>query len=159
MLPETSSQSNSNPSVFGFDQSSGHASPDLSVLGDLSDGPLIAVIDDDEPTRYTTLRTIRAFGFRAESFPSAWRFLDSRRSEGVACLVLDMRMPEISGLDLQDHLSRANKRIPIVFITAHATQDEEQKALARGAVALLRKPVTGQVLIGAIETALRRSQA
>ena len=132
--------------------------PDLSVLGSLSEGPLIAVVDDDEPARYTTMRTIRAFGFRAESYPSASRFLDSARGSDVACLVLDLRMPDISGLDLQNHLNSANNRIPIIFVTAHATEAEEQQALERGAIALLRKPLTGQALISAIETALRRSR-
>src|SRR5882762_3105837 len=117
---------------------------------------LVAIVDDDASMRNSTRRLIRSFGFRAEAYASAIDFLDSGRVKNTACLVLDVRMPDMDGLELQRHLAAFNCRIPIVFVTAHVNGDDQRRAIAGGAVDVLRKPVTEQALSNAIEAALRR---
>jgi FixJ family two-component response regulator len=97
---------------------------------------------------------VRAFGFRAEAFSSAQEFLSSSLVEETNCLILDVRMPGMDGLELQRHLANADKRIPIVFITARASDNERRRAMAGGAVDLLLKPFSEDALFGAIQTAL-----
>jgi FixJ family two-component response regulator len=98
---------------------------------------------------------IRSFGIRVEAFASAPEFLDSGPVETTACLILDVRMPDMNGLELQRKLTESGHRFPIVFVTAHATNAEEQAMQAR-ASDFLRKPVSEQALISAIEVALGR---
>ena len=117
--------------------------------------PLIAVVDDDSSLRESTQLLLRSAGYRAEVFASARDFLDSPRIDETACLILDVRMPGMDGLELQRFLNEAQRQIPIIFITAHATDNAEQRARKAGAVDFLRKPVNDENLLSAIQTALK----
>jgi len=117
--------------------------------------PLIAVVDDDSSLRESTQLLLRSAGYRAEVFASAREFLDSPRIDETACLMLDVRMPGMDGLELQRFLNEAQRQIPIIFITAHATDNAEQRARKAGAVDFLRKPVNDEKLLSAIQTALK----
>jgi len=117
--------------------------------------PLIAVVDDDSSLRESTQLLLRSAGYRAEVFASAREFLDSPRIDETTCLMLDVRMPGMDGLELQRFLNEAQRQIPIIFITAHATDNAEQRARKAGAVDFLRKPVNDEKLLSAIQTALK----
>ena len=117
--------------------------------------PLIAVVDDDSSLRESTQLLLRSAGYRAEVFASAREFLDSNRIDETACLILDVRMPGMDGLELQRFLNEAQRQIPIIFITAHATDNAEQRARKAGAVDFLRKPVNDEKLLSAIQTGLK----
>jgi FixJ family two-component response regulator len=117
--------------------------------------PLISVVDDDNSLRQSTQLLLRSAGYRAEVFASAREFLDSPRIDETACLMLDVRMPGMDGLELQRFLNEAQRQIPIIFITAHATDNAEQRARKAGAVDFLRKPVNEEKLLSAIQTALK----
>jgi FixJ family two-component response regulator len=121
-----------------------------------SEAPLVSVVDDDASVRRSMLRVIQSFGFRAEAFESAEDFLASGRVEQPACLILDVRMPRMDGLELQRRLGEDTPRIPIVFLTAQASDEEERRALRAGSVALLRKPVSKDVLRGVLHAVLGR---
>lgn len=108
---------------------------------------LVAIVDDDASVRQSARRLIRSLGYRAEAFGSAEEFLDSGHRTGTACLILDVRMPHIDGLELQRRLAGSEPPIPIVFITARASEEEERRAMQAGAVAFLRKPVDKEALV------------
>ena len=120
------------------------------------DERLVAIVDDDRSVRQSTRRLIASLGYRAEAFGSAEEFLDSGRSTKTTCLILDVRMPGMDGLGLQRRLADGGLAIPIVFITGRASDDEERRALAAGALAFLRKPVDKEVLLGVLRTVLER---
>jgi FixJ family two-component response regulator len=105
------------------------------------DPPLVAVVDDDESVRTSTCRLIRSFGYRAEAFGSGPEFLSSPAATQTACLVLDVRMPGVDGLEVQRRVTAEGLDIPIVFISGRASDDEERRARSAGAVDFLRKPV------------------
>ena len=117
--------------------------------------PLIAVVDDDSSLRESTQLLLWTAGYRAEGFASAREFLVASQAEESACLILDVRMPEMDGLELQRLLNEARRQIPIIFITAGATENEERRARQAGAVDFLRKPVNADQLLSAIRTALK----
>src|SRR5882724_1740494 len=117
-----------------------------------SEAPLISIVDDDDLVRVSTLRLLRWSGFRAEAFGSAEEFLRSEFLARTACLLLDVRMPGTGGLELQQRLMELGHRIPVVFISARASGEEEKRALQAGAVGLLRKPVSKEVLLHAIHS-------
>lgn len=98
---------------------------------------------------------VRSFGFRTDAFLSAQQFLDSGLVEETKCLnlILDLRMPGIDGLELQRNLTSADKRIPIIFISARATEHERIEAIAGGAVDFLRKPFSEEAFLNAIQLA------
>jgi FixJ family two-component response regulator len=123
----------------------------------MPDGPLISIVDDDDALRNSLDDLIRSVGFRAEGFPSAEAFLSSNQARDTACLILDVRMPGMNGLDLQLKIVAANWRIPIIFITSHADDDARARALAAGAVAFLYKPFREEALLDAIDAALKHS--
>ena len=106
-----------------------------------SESRLVAIVDDDASVGRSTGRLVRSLGYRAEVFDSAEAFLDSPQATSTACLILDVRMPGMGGLALQRRLSESGPRIPIIFVTALASDEEGQRALRAGAVAFLRKPV------------------
>jgi FixJ family two-component response regulator len=116
---------------------------------------LIAIVDDDSSSRESAQLLLHSAGYRAEIFASAREFLDSVRRGETACLILDVRMPGMDGLELQRCLNEAQRRIPIIFITAQGTESEEQRARKAGAVDFLRKPVNDEKLLSAIQTALK----
>ena len=119
--------------------------------------PLIAIVDDDDSLRKSLDNLLRSVGFRTQGFSSAEAFLSSSHIHDTTCLILDVRMPGMSGLDLQRQLGAAHWHIPIIFITAHADDDARTQALAAGAVDFLYKPFREEELLNAIDTALKRS--
>jgi FixJ family two-component response regulator len=116
---------------------------------------LISVIDDDESVRRTTKLLIESFGYRAAVFESAENFLSSGRLDDISCLIVDVQMLGMNGLQLQSQLAAAGRRIPIIFMTGHDNQESRRRALQSGAVAFLGKPFTDQQLLQAIRSALR----
>jgi FixJ family two-component response regulator len=119
--------------------------------------PLISIVDDDDALRNSLDDLIRSIGFRTEGFASAEAFLSSSQARDTACLILDVRMPGMNGLDLQRHIVGANWRVPIIFITSHADDDARGRALKVGAVAFLYKPFREEELLDAIDAALKHS--
>ena len=121
--------------------------------------PIVFLVDDDQLFRRSTERLIRTAGLNVQSFTSARDFLQSTRPEGPACLVLDVRMPGLSGMDLQRELTKAGIRIPIIFITGHGDIPMSVRAMKAGAVEFLTKPFRGPVLLGAIRAAIERDRS
>jgi FixJ family two-component response regulator len=123
-----------------------------------SAAPLVCIVDDDASMADSTRYLVRSFGFRAEAFLSAQEFLDSGLVTETRCLILilDLRMPGMDGLELQRNLASANRRVPIIFVTARASEDERKQAIAGGAVDFLRKPFSEDALLNAIQAALNR---
>ena len=122
--------------------------------GKRADGSLlVSIVDDDASTRNSTRRLLGTFGFRADAFASAQAFLDSGRLQDTACLILDVRMPGMDGLELQRWLARNHRRLPIIFVSGHASAEEEARAMQAGALAFLRKPVSPQDLLSALRAA------
>jgi FixJ family two-component response regulator len=118
----------------------------------------VFLVDDDASVRKALARLVKSAGYQAQAFGSAREFLDSDwRSQGPACLVLDVRMPGPSGIDLQRELQTANAILPIIFITGHGDIPTSVKAMKAGAVDFLAKPVKDRVLLQAIEQALARA--
>ncbi|MBV8329587.1 MAG: response regulator [Verrucomicrobia bacterium] len=118
--------------------------------------PLISIVEDDDALRSSTENLIRSAGFRTQGFSSAEAFLSANGLGETACLILDLRLPGINGLDLQTHLNSNNRRIPTIFITAHGDETWRTRALAAGALAFLQKPFYEQDLLDAIDAALSR---
>jgi FixJ family two-component response regulator len=117
----------------------------------------VAVVDDDESVRESLPDLLREFGLDVQAFASPEEFLRSAFVERANCLLLDIAMPGMSGLDLQDALSRRQWAIPIVFITAHTDQSVRARVLAAGAVDCLFKPFTDTALLSAVTAALQAS--
>jgi FixJ family two-component response regulator len=115
--------------------------------------PLVAIVDDDESVRQSTLRLIRSFGYHAHAFATGEEFLASPAASEAACLVLDVRMPRMDGLEVQRRLADTGARTPIVFLTGRATEDEERRARSGGAIAFLRKPVGRDALLEVLRAA------
>ena len=116
--------------------------------------PLIVIVDDDESIRDALTSLLRSVGWRAEGFASAEAFFQSGQVHTTACLLLDVQLPGISGLELQRQLRSSQVRIPIIFITAHGNEAMRAQALQAGALAFFAKPFSGTVLLEAIHTAL-----
>ena len=121
--------------------------------------PLVFVVDDDASVRKSLVRLIKAAGYEAEAFGSVGDFLARRPYDGPCCLVLDVRMPGLTGLDLQEALRAAGQRLSIVFITGYRDVPVSVKAMKGGAVDFLTKPVDERTLLGAIEQAVARTLA
>jgi FixJ family two-component response regulator len=118
---------------------------------------VVSIVDDDVSVRRSTRRLLRSSGLRAEAFSSAEEFLDSEWAEQTACLILDLRMPGMNGLELQRRLTQNGDPVPVIFLSAHASEEDERFALRAGAVQFLRKPISKEALLGAIRDALERS--
>ena len=116
--------------------------------------PLVSIVDDDVSVRRSTRRLLRCCGLRAEVFSSAEDFLRSRLAAETTCLLLDVRMPKMDGLELQRRLGETHQLIPIIFLSARASEEEEHRALRAGAANFLRKPVSKEALLRAISTVL-----
>jgi FixJ family two-component response regulator len=117
---------------------------------------LISIVDDDESVRRTTTLLIESFGFRAATFESAETFLRSGHLHDTSCLIVDVQMPGMNGLQLQSHLAAAGcGGIPIIFITAYESDDSRQRAMKAGAAAFLGKPFSDEQLLQTIRSALR----
>ena len=115
---------------------------------------LISVIDDDESIRRTTTLLIESFGFRAAAFASAEKFLKSGQLHDTSCLILDVRMPDINGLELQSKLAAEGYGIPVIFITAYDDKDSRGRAMRAGAIAFLDKPFSDEQLLQTVRSAL-----
>jgi len=113
-------------------------------------GSYVFIVDDDNSVRRSLSRLLKAAGFSIKTFDSAQNFLDSYQEEEVACLVLDVRMPKMNGLELQKVLVESGSKIPIIFITAHEDSESRERAMNAGAIAFLRKPFEEQLLLEAI---------
>ncbi len=118
----------------------------------------VFVVDDDPSVRGGLARLFKSVGLAAEAFASAREFLGRAPIEGPACLVLDVRLPELSGLDLQEELARAGVAIPIIFITGHGTVPTSVRAMKAGAADFLEKPVDEQELLDAVRRALEQDR-
>jgi FixJ family two-component response regulator len=119
----------------------------------VSDAARISIVDDDASVRQAIRGLLRSAGFEAQVFASAEEFLTSGRLNDTTCLVLDVRMPGMSGIELQERLIASGHTVPIIFITAHADEDERARALDRGAIDCLRKPFSDDALLDAIAKA------
>ena len=124
----------------------------------MNDDAMVFVIDDDESIREALKSLIRSVGLKIETFAAAHEFLQSRRPDVPACLILDVRMPGLSGLDLQRELTEAKINIPIIFITGHGDIPMSVRAMKAGAVEFLTKPFREQDLLDAIQQALERDR-
>jgi FixJ family two-component response regulator len=124
----------------------------------VGDVPTVFIVDDDAGVRASIQDLVESVNLRAESFATAQGFLSGERRDGPSCLVLDVRLPDTSGLDLQQELSRAGVRIPIIFITGHADIPMTVKAMKSGAVEFLTKPFREQDLLDVIHRALKRDR-
>src|SRR3954453_475527 len=116
--------------------------------------PVVSIIDDDESIRLGTMRLVRSFGFVAYAFPSAHAFLHSDRLNETSCLISDIHMPGMSGIQLQDALRAGGQNIPVIFITAFPDDQTRAQAFVRGAVCYLNKPFDGEMLSRCIDAAL-----
>ncbi len=122
---------------------------------DPTDGPLIAIVDDDELFRRSIERLVRSAGFTVEAFGSAEDFLERGDLDRTACAILDMKLPGMNGLDLQQRLITTATPIPIVFVSAHDEAMIQESALRAGAVAFLRKPFDNSTLLDALSRSVR----
>ena len=118
------------------------------------DSQIISIVDDDDSVRESLRALIRSMGFKAEIFASAEEFLNSEQLRNTDCLILDVRMPGMNGLELQRQLTANHYQIPVVFITAHGDDEARSRALKNGAVDFLRKPFDEESLLNAIHMAL-----
>jgi FixJ family two-component response regulator len=121
--------------------------------------PTVYVIDDDGGMRQAVQDLVESVGLRAEAFATGEEFLKKPRTSDPSCLVLDVRLPQMSGLDFQQRLAELGVRVPIIFITAHGDIPMSVKALKSGAVEFLTKPFRDQDLLDAIQQALQRDRA
>jgi FixJ family two-component response regulator len=115
---------------------------------------VISVVDDDDSTRKSTTLLIESLGFRAAGFESADSLLKSSQLRETSCLIIDVRMPSMNGLQLQSHLASAGYKIPIIFITAYDDKESRRRAMQAGAVAFLAKPFAADLLLQSIRSAL-----
>lgn len=123
------------------------------------DGPIVFVVDDDAAVRQSLHNLIRSVGLRVETFASADQFLRHTLPDVPACLVLDIRMPGQSGLELQSEMLGAERALPIIFITGHGDIPMSVRAMKAGAVEFLTKPFRHQDLLDAIHLAIERDRA
>ena len=120
--------------------------------------PTVLIVDDDADVRESLQELMESVGLHAQSFSTAQEFLSAGRNDSPSCLILDVRLPGISGLDLQHELKRARISIPIVFLTAHADVPMSVKAMKSGAVEFLTKPFRQQDLLDAVQRSLTRAR-
>jgi FixJ family two-component response regulator len=121
--------------------------------------PSVFIVDDDRGMRQAVQDLVESVGLHAESFATAQDFLNKKRTSAPCCLVLDVRLPQMSGLDFQKRLTEIGVRIPIIFITAHGDIPMSVRALKSGAVEFLTKPFRDQDLLDAIQQALQHDRA
>ena len=119
------------------------------------DRQVVSVVDDDESLRRSLGNLLRSVGFGVETFASADEFLRSAQRDNTSCLVLDLRMNGMSGLDLLRNLAAGEPRIPVVILTAHGDEETRRRSLEAGAIAFLDKPFHAHALLEAVRGALR----
>ena len=115
---------------------------------------LIAAVDDDESVREGLIGLMKSLGYRVMAFPSAEEFLNSNRDDGPACLIADVQMPGMTGLELHNRLVASGKTIPTILITAYPDEQVRANALKAGVTCYLTKPFSGHDLLGCIRSAL-----
>ena len=120
--------------------------------------PVVYVVDDEPAVRISLKRLLRSIGMEARTYASAQEFLHSERPDAPACLVLDVRLPGLSGLDLQQELAAANIDLPIIFVTGHGDIPMTVRAMKAGAVEFLTKPFREQDLLEAIQRGIERNR-
>jgi FixJ family two-component response regulator len=120
---------------------------------------MISIVDDDEAVREATKGLVRSLGYRAATFGSAEDFLRSERVDDTSCLIADVHMPGLSGLELQSHLIAEGRRMPVIFITAFPEEPARTQALAAGAFGFLGKPFDEENLIVCLDRALTKGGA
>src|SRR5215467_4221164 len=125
----------------------------------LDENPTVLIVEDDPEFRDSVARLLRTIGLKTQQFSSVADFFKAVPPDGPTCLVLDVRLPGLSGLELQRELATANRQIPIVFITAHGDIPMTVQAMKGGAIEFLTKPFRDQDLLDAIETGLARDRA
>jgi FixJ family two-component response regulator len=123
------------------------------------DQPVVIIIDDDPDIRGALQDLLETVDLPTALFATAWEFLASKRPQGPCCIVADVRLPGLSGLDFQQELARENNPIPLIFITGHGDIPMSVRAMKAGAVEFLTKPLRDQDLLDAIQAALRRDRA
>jgi FixJ family two-component response regulator len=123
------------------------------------ENPVVFVVDDDRSVRDSLRRLITSVGMSVEVFPTAQEFLKAQRGDVPGCLVLDVRLPGLSGLDLQRELANSNAPLPIIFLTGHGDIPMSVQAMKAGAVEFLTKPFRGQDLLDAVRQAIDRDRA
>jgi FixJ family two-component response regulator len=121
--------------------------------------PMVFIVDDDLSVRRSTERLVQSAGLKVRTFTSAREFLTNARFEGPACLVLDVRMPGLSGMDLQRELTQAGIQIPIIFITGHGDIPMSVRAMKAGALEFLTKPFRSHNLLDAVRAAIERDRS
>jgi FixJ family two-component response regulator len=119
---------------------------------------IVYVVEDDPSVRRSTERLVRSAGLQVQTFASATEFLESERPDLPSCLVLDVRLPDLNGLDLQQQLTRAGVQVPIIFMTGHGDIPMTVRAMKAGAVEFLTKPFRTQDLLAAIQAALEQDR-
>jgi FixJ family two-component response regulator len=121
----------------------------------LSRAPIVSIVDDDDSVRAAMSSLVRSLGYEACLFASAEAFLASPHLHDTACLIADVQMPGMSGLELQSELRTRQQGIPIIFITAFAEERLRKRAEAAGALGFFSKPVDSRIIIGCLDTALK----
>ena len=121
--------------------------------------PIISIVDDDDAVREAMKLLMRSLGYHASTFGSADEFLNSEQVDDTSCLITDVQMPGMSGLELQDRLVARGHRIPIIFITGHPDENVRIRAMKAGALAFLTKPVNPHHLVDHLEMALQANRA
>jgi len=120
--------------------------------------PVIFVVDDDSSVRCALARLIKSVGFSVQTFDTAQSFLDSMPCKAPACLILDVRMPQMSGLQLQEQMALRGLKMPTIFITGHGTVSTGIQAMKAGALDFLEKPFEEQELLDAVQTAIEKDR-
>lgn len=128
----------------------------MAHIGDMRPA-VISIVDDDESVRAATAKLVRLHGFAAYAFSSAEEFLHSPRLAETSCLITDVRMPGMSGIELQRHLVAKGKHLPVIFVTAFTEESSRARAMKAGAAGFLTKPFDGQTLIDCLHKALEGS--
>ena len=117
--------------------------------------PVISIVDDDASVRVATNRLVRSLGYIAHTFASAEEFLASSQANDTCCMIADVQMPGMSGIELQSHLLAQGRRVPIIFITAFPEESTRTKVLSAGAVCFLSKPFDAGTLIKYVDAAVK----
>ena len=120
----------------------------------MSNPPVISIVDDDRSVRAATYNLVRSLGYTVHTFASAEEFLRSPHLKDTSCVIADVQMPAMSGVELQSHLLAKGRRMPFIFITAFAVESARRQALKAGATCFLTKPFDGEALIKCLDAAL-----